>query len=274
MDADNKALDKLQRALIQTTADFLDRRLPLRRIVLVASLLKHCDIELPAAERLIRRLLNEQHKDGGWIDCEDTAWALYYVDENIYGKKKKGGMRWLEDERNAKKGWGFCKRDHPCIPITAQILYFLPEIKFDMEAAKWLEKQWKKDISSSINLNYKAAWYVLAYVKLFEKTKLSKDLFCKTIMYLIEEQRKDGSWGPWREHPAPSDCYSTGICMAALAQSYRINGNRKILAALNKSILWIKNNQLRNGLFPTHYIEEGSAWLFWGWSKASSLSDI
>jgi len=27
-------------------------------------------------------------------------------------------MLWLESERNKKKGWGFCKRDQPCIPIV------------------------------------------------------------------------------------------------------------------------------------------------------------
>jgi len=238
--------------------------------VLVASLLKHCDIELPTEKRLTRRLLNEQHKDGGWIDCEDTAWALYYIDEKIYAEKKKAGMRWLENERTAT-GWGFCKRDHSCIPITGQILCFLPEINFNMESSKWLEKQWKKDFESSIKLNYKAAWYVLAYAKHFEKMSFSKDLFCKTITYLIKEQRKDGSWGPWKEHPAPSDCYTTGICMSALAQLYRITEISEIISVLNRGIQWIRNNQLKSGLFPTHYIEEGSAWLFWGWSKAEDI---
>jgi len=274
MDADSKALDKLHSALVQTITDFLDRRLPLRRIILVASLLKHCHKELPDAKRISRRLLSEQHKDGGWIDCEDTTWALYYLDDKINGKRKVAGMRWLENERNPRKGWGFCKRDHSCIPITAQILYFLPEIGFNSEAIRWLEKEWTKDSESPIKLNYKAAWYMLTYMEFFKKTSLSEDLFRRTTTYLLAEQRRDGSWGPWKKHPAPSDCFSTGICMAALAQSYCITKNRDIRSALLRSIQWIKGNQLKNGLFPTHYIEEGSAWLFWGWSKATSLCDI
>ena len=271
MDADSKELDRLRSALIQTISDFLDRRLPLRRIVLVASILQDCSIKLPTDGRLARRLLSEQRKDGGWIDCEDTAWALFYLNEKRFENNVRTGMRWLERERNAKKGWGFCKRDHPCIPITAQILYLLPAINSHREAAKWLEKEWKKDIDSSTKLNYKAAWYLLAYARLFEKMSLSKELFYRTVMYLIKEQRSDGSWGPWRKHPAPSDCYSTGICMTALAQSYRISGDNEIYKVLNKSIHWIKDKQLKNGLFPTHYIEEGSAWIFWGWSKTVSL---
>jgi hypothetical protein len=274
MDADSKALDKLQLVLIQTISDFLDRRLPLRRIILVASLLKHCHIELPIAKRLTHRLLNEQHKDGGWVDCEDTAWALYFLDDDMHKKRKDAGIQWLENERNAKKGWGFCKRDHPCIPITAQVLYFLSDIGFNLEAIRWLEREWSKDIESVIKINYKAAWYMLAYIEQFEKTRLTEDLFYRTTMYLLEEQRRDGSWGPWKKHPASSDCFSTGICMAALAQAYRITRNKAIKSALLRSIQWIKNNQLKSGLFPTHYIEEGSAWLFWGWNKAGSLSDI
>ena len=274
MRAGSKELDKLRHALIQTISDFLNRRLPLRRIILVASIFKDCSIELPTTDILVRRLLKEQHKDGGWVDCEDTAWSLFYINENMHKKRVIDGLSWLEGERKEKKGWGFCKRDHPNIPITGQILYLLPEINSHIEAAKWLENQWEKDIESYVKLDYKGAWYVLAYTRLFEKVQLSKELFEKTVQYLLKEQRNDGSWGPWRKHPAGDDFYSTGVSMTALALSYNVTGNRKIYAALSKSIKWIKNNQLENGLLPTHYIEEGSAWIFWGWSKALSLLDI
>lgn len=274
MDVDSKELERLQRALIQTISDFLDRQLPLRRIVLVASLLKDCNIELPTAAKLTAQLLDEQHADGGWVDCEDTAWSLFCIDAKRYEKKITAGLRWLESERNAKSGWGFCKRDKSCIPITGQILYLMPHIDSYREAAKWIEKQWKKDLEASVKLNYKAAWYILACVSLFERLSLSLELINKTVRYLVKEQRSDGSWGPWKKHPAPSDYFTTGICMGALAQSYLLTENREIRVALSKSIQWLKNTQLRNSLFPTHYIEEGSSWAFWGWSKAISLMDI
>ena len=271
MDAGREELNRLQTALVQTISDFLDRQLPLRRIALVASIFKDCNFELPPTDILTRRLLNEQQNDGGWVDCEDTAWALSYIDELRFEKNVKMGMQWLKRERNLKRGWGFCKRDHACIPITAQILYFLPMFASNREASRWLEKEWKKDFESITKLNYKAAWYLLAYVKQFEIVSLSEELFQKTLMYLINEQRNNGSWGPWQKHPAPSDYYSTGICMAALALSYQINGNNKIRNVLNKGVQWLKNTQSKNGLFPTHYIEEGSAWAYWGWSKAIAV---
>jgi prenyltransferase beta subunit len=100
---------------------------------------------------------------------------------------------------------------------------------------------------------------------------LSEELFNETIHYLVKEQRNDGGWGPWKNHPAQSDCFITGICMGALALSYSLNKDKIIIKSLRKGIPWVENNQLNNGLFPTHYIEEGSSWIFWGWSKTMDV---
>jgi hypothetical protein len=272
MDADNKALQALKRALNHTIFDFLHRDLPLRRIALVASLLKDCHVEITEKNRLTQRIVTEQKSDGGWIDCEDTAWALFLIsDINQLDIQIQKNRRWLDNEKCMEKGWGFCKRDKPCIPITAQILYFLTDLFPNTESVLWLEKVWEKDLNAPVNLNYKAAWYLLAYYKFHNKINLSDELFSATLAYLITEQRPDGSWGPWRDHPAPSDCFITGISMAALAISYPLIKEKKIVSSLKKGIHWIKKNQLKNGLFPTHYIEEGSAWLFFGWCKANSI---
>jgi hypothetical protein len=272
MDADNKAFQKLKNALIYTLSDFLNRGLPLRRIALVASLLKECHIKIDEKNKLTQRILNEQKSDGGWIDCEDTAWLLFLISDlsglDVQIQKTR---KWLEDEKCIENGWGFCKRDRPCIPISAQVLYFLTELFPEPESMLWVEREWKKDLNSPVNLNYKAAWYLLAYYKFHNRIHLSDKLFEATISYLITEQRSDGSWGPWRDHPAPSDCFITGICMAALAISYPLIKETKITTSLKSGIQWIKRNQLENGLFPTHYIEEGSAWLFFGWCKAMNV---
>lgn len=277
MDADKQhAFDKLSIALIATIRDYLDRRLPLRRIVLVASILKNSGIAIPDSDGLTRRLLSEQKSDGGWVDCEDTAWSLYYLsDQKDFEQNVRKGLSWLESERSGNRGWGFCIRDNPCIPITAQIAFFLPHFPPVPEAILWLEDQWYKDLHSPINLNYKAAWYLLSSYKLQNSTNLSSELFNKSVDYLIQEQRVDGSWGPWKNHPAPSECFITGICMASLALSYRPSEDKKIITPLKKGIQWIESNQLENGLFPTHYMEEGSAWILFGWRKAlAALKEI
>lgn len=274
MDADNKELQTLKSELIHTISDFLNRGLPLRRITLVASLLKDCQVPTDENSRLTQRILNEQKSDGGWIDCEDTAWSLFLIsDLNELDTQIQKSRRWLEDEKCIETGWGFCKRDKPCIPISAQILYFLTELFPNPDVMLWLAKEWKKDLNTLINLNYKAAWYLLAYYKFYNRINLSAELFAATIAYLITEQRPDGGWGPWKNHPAPSDCFITGISMAALAISYPLIKETKIITSLKNGIKWIKKNQLENGLFPTHYIEEGSAWLFFGWCKSNNIID-
>jgi len=256
--------------------DFLIRHLPLRRIILVASILKQCDVKIPSDKKLIDRILFEQKTDGGWVDCEDTAWALSYLAglkdvESAFAR----GLIWLENERTKDYAWGFCKRDNACIPITAQISYFLPHSQSIIKSAYWLEDQWLKDIKAPVSLNYKGAWYLLAYYKLHKSANLSSELFDQTVNYLINEQRDNGPWGPWKGHPAHEECFITGICMAALALSYLISNNKKIVPSLKKSIGWIKQIQMENGLFPTHYIEEGSAWILFGWSKSMMiLKDI
>jgi prenyltransferase/squalene oxidase-like repeat protein len=264
--------NKLCLTLINTTLDLLNRNLPLRRIVLVASILRNCNVTLPFHKKLTNRILSEQKKDGGWIDCEDTAWCLGYLgDLEEFENEAVRGCSWLEKEQSKNKGWGFCARDNPCIPITAQIIYFLPQSPTFSEPSKWLEEQWRRDLKTAINLNYKGAWYLLAFSSLHESANLSFHVFRESVDYLIKEQRDNGSWGPWKNHPAPEECFITGISMAALALSYSISKDKKILPTLKKGLEWIREMQLKNGLFPTHYIEEGSAWIFFGWSKSMTV---
>ena len=122
----NYDFEKLRYALTEIIDDFLNRRLPLRRVVLVASLLKDCHVEIKDQNRLNKQILSEQKSDGGWIDCEDSTWSLFcLLGLKEYDEKILKGQLWLENEKCENEGWGFCKRDRPCIPITAQVLYFL-----------------------------------------------------------------------------------------------------------------------------------------------------
>lgn len=269
MDADSiHKLNKLGGFLDTIVHDYLERNLPLRRIVFVSSILKLTSSESHHSFDLYSRILKEQREDGGWIDCEDTCWNLFIFPSSVeYSEPRKRAINWLKDEQINGKGWGFCNRDFSNIPITSQILFTIPELR-NASAISWLEKEWMKDLNSQTNLNYKGAWYLLIYTSLSRDFNLSENLAKNTISYLLGQQRSDGGWGPWKEHPAPSDTFITGISTAALAEAYLINRSLKIKEALGRSICWFLNNQLENGLFPTHYIEEGSAWCYFGWKKA------
>lgn len=270
-------IKKLERILAGTINDFLVRDLPLRRIVLVASILKYCGSGLDVERELLFRIKREQNDDGGWIDCEDTAWISYFLSgrKEVDGLYKRG-LAWLLAERFAGKGWGFCKRDRSCIPITAQVLFLLPEITCFEEAFSWLEGEWTRDLASTVQLNYKGAFYILACISAYHrKQSFSLQLFQETIEYLISQQRADGSWGPWRTHPAPRECFITGVCLAAISASLKLFRDKRLIPTIEKACDWNKKNQLDSGFFPTHFIDEGSGWVLFGWKEAIvALSEI
>jgi hypothetical protein len=266
MDADNN-LVRLKNALETILNDFLERKLPLRRIAFLSSILRLTANECNSFLDVNKRILAEQKEDGGWIDCEDTIWNAYILSfNNSYSNKRQIAIEWLNNERPYQSGWGFCKRDYPNIPLTAQALFFIPELRFS-SAVEWLEKAWDIDLNSPVNLNYKGAWYLLVAGQ--NNPVVNIDLFKKTIEYLIREQRENGAWGPWKDHPAPVCTFTTGLTSFVLAKAYAIMQSNEILACLRKSIEWFKDNQLQNGLFPTHYIEEGSGWCYLGWQAAN-----
>jgi len=243
--------------------DFLERRLPHRRVARLAGLLLHDGVAPDARQStwVVRQLLDLQQPDGGWVDCEDTAWCAYVLRELAPADTRayEHASEWLAAER-AGGAWGYCHRDEPCIPITATVRLLLSSLR-DEPSAAWLRDTWAADLEGPFQLSYKAAWYLLAR----GEEAADRDLAERTVAHLVSDQREDGGWGPWRDHPAPTDCFSTGIAMWALAD--RGPGD-SVTTTLDRAVEWCARSRLETGLFPTHFIEEGSAWLLLGWSAA------
>lgn len=253
-------------ALREILAAYVVRQLPHRRVARLAGLLllAGAGIEESLYAKVRDYLLSCQHPDGGWVDCEDTAWCTYVLAYNslTISDPTSPEVIWLEGER-VSGAWGYCQRDRPCIPITGTIRFLLPSLRDD-QSASWLRKAWAADLDQSCRLSYKAAWFLLAQ----DKDPIDCDLDKQTVEHLLRDQRDDGGWGPWRDHPAPTDCFSTGIAMRAL--SIRAQDNA-IKTSMTAAIEWCSRNRLPTGLFPTHFIEEGSAWLLVGWTAALRL---
>lgn len=250
--------------LQEILVDFIQRKLPYRRVARLAGLLLLSGINethTPWQEMVIHYLTNKRQPDGGWVDCEDTIWCIYVL--QCLGEEPElleQSKRWLVTERSGA-GWGYCQRDAPCIPITSIGRMLIPAL-CDDRSSSWLYEQWFRDFNSHVRLSYKAAWFLLSYNKQQEK---DLRLGVQTFEHLLDDQREDGGWGPWREHPAPTDCFSTGITMWAIASS---SSSHQADEVLERSIKWCESHRLENGLFATHYIEEGSAWIHLGWSAA------
>lgn len=255
-------------ALEAILVDFVHRRLPHRRIAKLAGLLllsSDANRGYPAwAGSVADSLLHEQQHDGGWVDCEDTAWCSFASGSLGYSERLGAALRWLEGERSGD-AWGYCRRDRPCIPITSTIRLLVPALR-DQRSASWLREAWSRDLESSIRLSYKAAWYLLAEQFGEDQPPLAVQLRETTKELLLTDQRPDGGWGPWRDHPAPTDCFCTGIAMWAIALQEL---SEKTVTCLKKALQWCESQCLPNGLFPTHFVEEGSAWVYVGSCLAS-----
>ena len=249
--------------LQEILVDFIQRKLPYRRVARLAGLLLLSGVDGAHAhwpEMVLHYLANKRQSDGAWVDCEDTVWCIYVL--QCLGEEPEvleRSRKWLAAERSGD-GWGYCQRDAPCIPITSIVRLLIPAL-CDDRSSTWLYEQWLRDFSGPVRLSYKAAWFLLSQGRQEKDLRLGE----QTLKHLLVDQREDGGWGPWREHPAPTDCFSTGIAMWAIASSHSDNQTDE---ALERAIQWCESLRLDNGLFATHYIEEGSAWIHLGWSAA------
>jgi len=255
--------DRTAGALLAVLDEFLARRLPHRRLARLAGLLILANSAPPAGQlqRTARYLEECQGSDGGWVDCEDTVWCSLVVGKTR-GRSAltiKRAISWLASER-AEDAWGYCRRDAASIPLTSQVRLLVPELR-NARSGEWLRRAWAADFESPVQLSYKAAWFLVARGNLPEDDALAS----KTAAFLLADQRASGAWGPWKTHPAPDDCFATGLAMWALATKVR---GEKATRALRKAVAWCSANCLNNWLFPTHYIEEGSAWVLLGWKAA------
>lgn len=255
--------DRTADALSAVLDDFLARRLAHRRLARLAGLMILASTRPPSRQlqRTAAYLEDSQRSDGGWVDCEDTAWSSFVVGEarGRSGLETKRAISWLASERS-EDGWGFCRRDSAAIPLTSQVRLLVPELR-DARSSEWLRRAWTADLESPVQLSYKASWFLVARGDLPEDDALAST----TSAFLLADQRASGAWGPWKTHPAPDDCFATGLAMWAIATKMK---GEQATSALRKAVAWCSANCLHTGLFPTHYVEEGSAWILVGWKAA------
>ena len=208
-------------------------------------------------------LRQAQKDDGGWNNVRDTALLAELCHlrrslEDCY----QSAVSWLTEVRKDNGGWGLTERDTSRIPITGLLLHLLSELP-DSKAVSWLTDEWGKDLESDTRLTYKGGFFLLG---LSASGVLVHDcpLIEETYTYLFEEQNEDGGFGPWKNHPIGSDPWSTGTVLLGLL-SYPELAKRDVI---ERAVNWLAENQLPNGLWAYHYIEEGSAYAYWGLVEA------
>lgn len=233
----------------------LKKNLDLSRITKVASLLILSGVSPASIDKtILKKCIAEQNADGGWISIPDSIWNTLYlklsnVESALFSYRL--GCNYLINNKNKYGLWGRGIRDVTRIPVTGLIAYLLPELVTHKEL-ELLEELW---ISENNSLTYKAAYTLLAF-KSTHYTPSTTNLIEDTIEWLIENQRKDGGFAPWKDHPLESDVYCTSIaCLGLIAYSCYVPKS-VIEAATN----WLVSNQLKSGIWKYHEIEDGASW--------------
>ncbi len=216
--------------------------------------------------KLASHLIKSQQSDGGWADVEETLWCLGYL--GAFGEKHISeitkGQEWLTSVKLPCGAWGKSKRDQPRIPITALASVFVPDVLSD-DSLLWLKTQWEEDMKSPIQLSYKGAFFLIS--QKHSRASSHSTLIDRTIDYLVSEQSDDGGYGPWKDHPIGSDPWSTGIVLWGLSTL----GKQAPKGTIERAVSWLESTQLSNGLWPYHYIDDGSAMALMGISKSLSI---
>lgn len=261
-----KGLTRAAVALASFLKTSVHRNLEMLRIVRVLCVLAFsgCSTRISFFERILDHIIQQQQADGGWTDPEETAWAVGSIKliRGIGNLSIPSAIQWLDSVRHPVGGWGRHLRDRPRIPITGLLLHLLPELA-DEKAVNWLKKEWQKDFEGTTRLTYKGAFFLLG----LSTSEVSGDdcsLIKDTYSFLHDEQNEDGGFGPWKDHPIGSDPWSTGIVLLGLL-FYPYLVKRDVI---ERAVNWLAENQLPNGLWAYHYIEEGSAYAYWGLVEA------
>jgi prenyltransferase beta subunit len=222
-----------------------------------------CDGQKHPENHLLTKLADYicqlQNVDGGWVDVEETAWAIAFLKKMTvsYQPSVEKGLKWLDQQRTSYGCWGRNSRDKPRIPYTSWVIVLIPELA-SIEDLKWLELECGREINTDPLLSYKIALPLIA----FDRCKYSlsnEELISALVSFLVKSQNDDGGFAPWRGHPCGSDPWCTAVAVLGLLTNLESIPGLVLAGAFN----WFESNQLPDGIWPYHYIDEGTALAYW-----------
>ena len=247
-------------ALMRILPQYFSKQIDLERISRIALLLIKSGMNKnnKIFSEIVDNCSLTQKIDGGWVGVEDSVWSTALLKEyENYHQNYTHGLEWLKTQSLDHGEWGKSIRDLGRIPLTGLLLYLLPELASE-NCLNWLEEKWKKDFYLNPKLTYKAAFLLMSY-RSTGFNSVDVPIFNLTVNWLKSQQNEDHGWGPWKGHPTGSSPFCTGMALTGLLQ-YPESVDRKVIV---NGLGWIEKNQLEDGLWADHFIEEGSAWCFY-----------
>jgi len=210
---------------------------------------------------IVNRCLCEQQPDGGWVGIADTMWNAFFlklVDETGNNPAVHKALGFISSQENKQGLWGRSQRDTSRIPVSGILFYIFPGLAHETKLSL-LENLWQSEKNS---LTYKAAYTLMAF-KANSYTPKDANLIEDTLTWLISNQRDDGGFAPWKNHPALADVFCTSISILGLLQ-YPAFVPPEIF---QKSHQWLLDNRLPNGIWRFHEIEDGASWALFALSQ-------
>ncbi|MDO4857595.1 MAG: terpene cyclase/mutase family protein [Thermoguttaceae bacterium] len=242
--------------------EMLKKNLELRRITKTASLLLLSGFSSPFFPQIANICKCSQRVDGGWVSIVDTMWNVFFLTQfntNYYSEQISLGIEYINANQGEHGIWGRSIRDFERIPISGMMLYLLPQLITPKRMAA-LEDLWYSEKDS---LTYKAAYTLLAF-KCNHYVPTRKNLIEETVDWLVQNQRKDGSFAPWKNHPVASDTYCSSLALLGLLTYEEYVQKCVVSTAIN----WLVEKQLPQGIWPFHEIEDGTSWALYSLSIA------
>lgn len=262
----NFATFRAAASLRNMVSEMLKKQLDLKRITKTASMLITSGVTANSlSDEIALRCVSQQGDDGGWISIPDTMWNSFFLkcyDRHRFSESLERAIAYLDVNAGNTGLWGRSRRDMERIPISGMLLYLHPELVNDNRMCS-LERLWESEKNS---LTYKAA-YTLQAFRSTGYMPTNTLLIAETLNWLASNQRDDGSFAPWRDHPVASDVYCTALSVLGLTSYPDITHAETI----RKAVDWITRTQLPSGIWPFHEIEDGASWALAALNKARYL---
>ena len=259
-----EAEDRAVGALLGSLEGLLERTAGLTRIARIAAVLPEQALGLPPD--VLAAVVGGQRDDGGWASVEESIWCLGSITSFSEAEDcSVRGLEWMHAQRAANGGWSTAPRDTPNYVITALAISRVRGLA-QYPDAEWLEDSWRRDMAQDVKLTYKGALYLEG----MQRVAVGDGCLMEaTAAYLTQEQNDDGGFGPWKDHPIGSDPWSTGMCLVGLCACPQLADR----VVVERAAQWLVSAQLESGYWPYHFIDEGTAYAYWGLSEADKFLD-
>ena len=239
-------------SLLNMTNEMFRKGIELSRITRTCALLMMSGLDKASLNpKILDRLLESQHRDGGFTGNTDTLWNIKLMEyfPELH-EQRTAAIRWLMSCNGDSPGLGRTKRDMHRIPVTGLAMYLLPEIA-SAEILDWLADTWHSEKNS---LTYKAAYTLMAFHRCGYSPS-SKTLIPDTVEWLISQQQESGGFAPWKNHPVGANVYFTAVAALGL-----MTAGKTSAVPVRRACEYLCRTQLSSGIWPYHEIEEGAAW--------------